>query len=179
MHRTRRSWFWKVIDVSEPDWLLHLQKTAKILRQNRWTTFQLEEWERMRSSPSPSAWDEAYHTRQPLQRSLWLAASSSSWASPDCGHWWFASSRKVSRRVSCQWWGKRMEKRGFFWSCLRLRRFLFSDFSDSNFLQTEVLVTNRGAKVLVLVLAFICASSHSKAPKAPFLTILTDALEVF
>ena len=75
----------------------------------------------MRSSPSPSAWDEAYHTRQPLQRSLWLAASSSSWASPDCGHWWFASSRKVSRRVSCQWWGKRMEKRVFFfevvWGC--------------------------------------------------------------
>ena len=75
----------------------------------------------MRSSPSPSAWDEAYHTRQPLLRSLWLAASSSSWASPDCGHWWFASSRKVSRRVSCQWWGKRMEKRGFFfevvWGC--------------------------------------------------------------
>ena len=38
MHRTRRSRFWKVIDVSEPDWLLHLQKTwAKILRQSRWT----------------------------------------------------------------------------------------------------------------------------------------------
>lgn len=41
MHRTRRSWFWKVIDVSEPDWLLHLQKTAKILRQSRWTTGRL------------------------------------------------------------------------------------------------------------------------------------------
>ena len=28
---------------------------------------------------------------------------------------------------------------------------------------------NRGAKALVLVLAFFCASLHSKAPKAPFL----------
>ena len=33
---------------------------------------------------------------------------------------------------------------------------------------------NRGAKALVLVLAFFCASLHSKAPKAPFF----DALEV-
>ena len=86
-----------------------------------WTTFQrLEEWERMRSSPSPSAWDEAYHTRQPLQRSLWLAASSSSWASPDCGHWWFASSRKCQGEYLANDEGNAWKSEVFFevvWGC--------------------------------------------------------------